>query len=242
MTPAAGSCAAPRLPPWQVPPPPPPPAAPPRDPSPKDSWRPRLRLRASTATTCAPSDGGLSPCGRGSDGEPAEAAGPPGGGGCALPLVVSSLAWHLRVRNTFWELPVEPEGGSPRCRRRPRSAPPPGRPAEGAERGPEEPGSSEHVGDEGLPSLGSRRHATGACQPCAFLYTKGCASGVLCQFCHLCDEQVLSARRRARFGEKRAAWKEFRKQDRRLAAAERRQRRPLAGGRRGDGAAQLGGP
>lgn len=42
------------------------------------------------------------------------------------------------------------------------------------------PGSAE------LPSIGSREHAAGECKPCAFLHNKGCNSGAMCSFCHLC--------------------------------------------------------
>lgn len=38
-----------------------------------------------------------------------------------------------------------------------------------------------------LPSLGSFGHDLGQCKPCAFLHTKGCSSGAMCKFCHLCD-------------------------------------------------------
>eukprot|EP00411_Alexandrium_monilatum_P039028 CAMPEP_0175410320 /NCGR_PEP_ID=MMETSP0095-20121207/41556_1 /TAXON_ID=311494 /ORGANISM="Alexandrium monilatum, Strain CCMP3105" /LENGTH=437 /DNA_ID=CAMNT_0016709283 /DNA_START=14 /DNA_END=1324 /DNA_ORIENTATION=- len=38
-----------------------------------------------------------------------------------------------------------------------------------------------------FPSVGSRKHFLKSCKPCAFLYTKGCANGVNCEFCHLCE-------------------------------------------------------
>merc|ERR1712159_784397 len=38
-----------------------------------------------------------------------------------------------------------------------------------------------------FPSLGSVGHYKGDCKPCAFLHTRGCASGKECSFCHLCD-------------------------------------------------------
>merc|ERR1712190_305159 len=41
-------------------------------------------------------------------------------------------------------------------------------------------------GSDELPSLGSAGHALGECKPCAFLHTKGCGSGAMCKFCHLC--------------------------------------------------------
>jgi len=37
-----------------------------------------------------------------------------------------------------------------------------------------------------FPSLGSAGHAQADCKPCAFLHSKGCSSGALCKFCHLC--------------------------------------------------------
>jgi len=36
------------------------------------------------------------------------------------------------------------------------------------------------------PTLGSEGHSQGLCRPCAFLYTKGCANGARCAYCHLC--------------------------------------------------------
>jgi len=50
--------------------------------------------------------------------------------------------------------------------------PPPARPA---------------LGSVELPSVGSALHLSGRCKPCAFLHTKGCASGLSCTFCHLCE-------------------------------------------------------
>lgn len=61
-------------------------------------------------------------------------------------------------------------------------------------------------GSEELPSVGSAGHAWGECKPCAFLHTKGCENGALCQFCHICEP-----------GEKRRRQKE-RKQARRGGA------------------------
>lgn len=36
------------------------------------------------------------------------------------------------------------------------------------------------------PTVGSEGHSLGLCRPCAFLYTKGCANGARCAYCHLC--------------------------------------------------------
>lgn len=49
---------------------------------------------------------------------------------------------------------------------------------------------------EQLPSLGSKLHTNGRCKPCAFFHTKGCESGLNCQFCHLCDDGEKKRRRR----------------------------------------------
>lgn len=40
---------------------------------------------------------------------------------------------------------------------------------------------------EALPSLGSAQHKSGDCKPCAFLHSKGCTSGLNCEFCHMCE-------------------------------------------------------
>lgn len=42
------------------------------------------------------------------------------------------------------------------------------------------------MGISELPSPGSAGHRLGMCKPCAFMYTKGCAAGHDCKFCHLC--------------------------------------------------------
>eukprot|EP00933_Yihiella_yeosuensis_P029461 TRINITY_DN23105_c0_g1_i1.p1 TRINITY_DN23105_c0_g1~~TRINITY_DN23105_c0_g1_i1.p1 ORF type:complete len:295 (-),score=68.59 TRINITY_DN23105_c0_g1_i1:227-1111(-) len=52
-------------------------------------------------------------------------------------------------------------------------------------------------------SKGSAGHASGDCKPCAFLHTKGCASGADCDFCHLCpkgEKQRRQKEKRAFFG------------------------------------------
>ncbi|CAE7790933.1 unnamed protein product [Symbiodinium sp. CCMP2592] len=55
------------------------------------------------------------------------------------------------------------------------------------------------VGSPEVPTQGSRDHRLGKCRPCAFFHTKGCANGVDCEFCHLCDsgEKKRRARQRA---------------------------------------------
>jgi len=52
------------------------------------------------------------------------------------------------------------------------------------------PGSAE------MPTVGSAGHWTGSCKPCAFLHTKGCSNGVMCQFCHLCDQDEKQRRKK----------------------------------------------
>ncbi|CAJ1331042.1 unnamed protein product [Effrenium voratum] len=49
-----------------------------------------------------------------------------------------------------------------------------------------------------LPSVGSKGHATGECQPCAFVHTKGCSHGAACPFCHLCDRGEKKRRQKAK--------------------------------------------
>eukprot|EP00930_Biecheleria_cincta_P083843 TRINITY_DN73353_c0_g1_i1.p1 TRINITY_DN73353_c0_g1~~TRINITY_DN73353_c0_g1_i1.p1 ORF type:complete len:299 (+),score=74.59 TRINITY_DN73353_c0_g1_i1:89-985(+) len=49
-----------------------------------------------------------------------------------------------------------------------------------------------------LPSLGSALHSLGQCRPCAFVATKGCSSGMDCQFCHLCDAGEKKRRQKAK--------------------------------------------
>eukprot|EP00930_Biecheleria_cincta_P037359 TRINITY_DN2562_c0_g1_i4.p1 TRINITY_DN2562_c0_g1~~TRINITY_DN2562_c0_g1_i4.p1 ORF type:complete len:385 (+),score=83.15 TRINITY_DN2562_c0_g1_i4:134-1288(+) len=42
------------------------------------------------------------------------------------------------------------------------------------------------LGTPEMPTVGSSGHYLGTCKPCAFLFSKGCSSGVGCTFCHLC--------------------------------------------------------
>jgi hypothetical protein len=62
------------------------------------------------------------------------------------------------------------------------------------------------LGSPECPTVGSQGHWFGACKPCAFLYTKGCANGALCTFCHLCDSD--EKKRRAK--DKRAGLRSLR--------------------------------
>lgn len=57
------------------------------------------------------------------------------------------------------------------------------------------------IGAMECPTVGSQAHFFGTCRPCAFFYTKGCGNGVLCSFCHLCDE----GERKRRAKDKRVA-------------------------------------
>eukprot|EP00933_Yihiella_yeosuensis_P054737 TRINITY_DN5326_c0_g1_i2.p1 TRINITY_DN5326_c0_g1~~TRINITY_DN5326_c0_g1_i2.p1 ORF type:complete len:266 (-),score=56.42 TRINITY_DN5326_c0_g1_i2:227-928(-) len=58
-------------------------------------------------------------------------------------------------------------------------------------------------GSQELLSQGSVGHFTGECKPCAFFHTKGCDSGAMCPFCHLCDAGAKKRRQK----EKRAAFR-----------------------------------
>eukprot|EP00929_Paragymnodinium_shiwhaense_P048193 TRINITY_DN24401_c0_g1_i1.p1 TRINITY_DN24401_c0_g1~~TRINITY_DN24401_c0_g1_i1.p1 ORF type:complete len:387 (+),score=84.22 TRINITY_DN24401_c0_g1_i1:100-1260(+) len=42
------------------------------------------------------------------------------------------------------------------------------------------------LGSPELPTMGSAGHHIGQCKPCAFVFTKGCSTGVQCNYCHLC--------------------------------------------------------
>mmetsp|Transcript_88990 Transcript_88990/g.157575 ORF Transcript_88990/g.157575 Transcript_88990/m.157575 type:complete len:283 (-) Transcript_88990:49-897(-) len=51
---------------------------------------------------------------------------------------------------------------------------------------------------EAAASAGSAGHFKGLCRPCAFYSTKGCSSGVDCQFCHLCEPGEKKRRQKAK--------------------------------------------
>jgi len=53
------------------------------------------------------------------------------------------------------------------------------------------------LGSAELPSRGSAGHRLGKCKPCAFNTTKGCASGLECKFCHLCQAGEKKRRQKA---------------------------------------------
>jgi len=52
------------------------------------------------------------------------------------------------------------------------------------------------LGSPEVPSVGSLGHATSRCKPCAFFARSGCANGVQCGFCHLCDVGEKKRRRK----------------------------------------------
>lgn len=55
-------------------------------------------------------------------------------------------------------------------------------------------------------SRGSALHSVGACKPCAFVFQDGCANGVDCEFCHLCDPGERKRRKKER-RKLAASWK-----------------------------------
>lgn len=59
-------------------------------------------------------------------------------------------------------------------------------------------------GSEDMPSVGSVGHASGRCKPCAFVHTKGCASGPGCRFCHLCGPDEKKNRRKQKMAARQA--------------------------------------
>lgn len=58
-------------------------------------------------------------------------------------------------------------------------------------------------GDSRLPSAGSALHDAGRCKPCAFVHSRGCGSGVDCEFCHLCEPGEKKRRKKERQAVKR---------------------------------------
>jgi len=53
-------------------------------------------------------------------------------------------------------------------------------------------------GTPDMPTFGSAWHRLGTCKPCAFMHTKGCGSGVECEFCHLCAPGEKKRRKKTR--------------------------------------------
>lgn len=93
----------------------------------------------------------------------------------------------------------------------PRCAPPAGpapqalRPCAATRRLLEGPPALPALGSPELPSAGSAAHGGGLCRPCAFVRTKGCANGLACVFCHLCDADAAKRLRRERRARRGAA-------------------------------------
>lgn len=54
------------------------------------------------------------------------------------------------------------------------------------------------LGTSEIPSRGSALHAWGACKPCAFVFQDGCANGLDCEFCHLCEPGERKRRKKER--------------------------------------------
>jgi len=75
-------------------------------------------------------------------------------------------------------------------------------------------------GDLEAPSVGSLLHLQAVdarsrrCKPCAFVHSKGCASGASCRFCHLCGPDEKRRRQKERWEQKRRQWRQFRKAER----------------------------
>merc|ERR1719450_2026857 len=54
-------------------------------------------------------------------------------------------------------------------------------------------------------SIGSKLHATGGCEPCAWFWKpQGCANGADCPRCHLCPKNEVKARKKAKQAKARA--------------------------------------
>jgi len=58
------------------------------------------------------------------------------------------------------------------------------------------------LGSAELPTQGSAGHHVGNCKPCAFL-EKGCASGINCQFCHMCPVDEKKRRKKEKLAFRR---------------------------------------
>eukprot|EP00928_Gymnodinium_smaydae_P025890 TRINITY_DN20498_c0_g1_i1.p1 TRINITY_DN20498_c0_g1~~TRINITY_DN20498_c0_g1_i1.p1 ORF type:complete len:586 (+),score=128.59 TRINITY_DN20498_c0_g1_i1:117-1874(+) len=63
----------------------------------------------------------------------------------------------------------------------------------------------------GLPSAGSAYHNWGTCKPCAFVFKAGCANGINCQFCHLCEPGEKKRRKKDRAAARRSVREEGRR-------------------------------
>lgn len=55
------------------------------------------------------------------------------------------------------------------------------------------------LGARASASLGSAKHGSGQCKPCAWYHKPvGCAKGQACIYCHICDDKELKTRRKAK--------------------------------------------
>lgn len=60
-------------------------------------------------------------------------------------------------------------------------------------------GCASPVGAIGITSVGSVRHGTGTCKPCAWYWKpRGCQNNADCNFCHLCPDGELRTRKKAK--------------------------------------------
>jgi len=55
------------------------------------------------------------------------------------------------------------------------------------------------LGSARCPSVGSAKHFCGGCKPCAFFHSKGCESGINCEFCHACGPNEKKKRQRDKY-------------------------------------------
>lgn len=62
------------------------------------------------------------------------------------------------------------------------------------------------LGSALLPSRGSLLHNFQACKPCAFFHEDGCANGMECPFCHLCQAGEKKRRKKERVNQRREAY------------------------------------
>merc|ERR1719310_2474585 len=63
------------------------------------------------------------------------------------------------------------------------------------------------LGSAEMPTIGSMGHRLGRCKPCAFVHTAGCADGVDCKFCHLCEPGEKKKRRKEKLAYRREVTK-----------------------------------
>ncbi|CAK0848620.1 unnamed protein product [Prorocentrum cordatum] len=109
------------------------------------------------------------------------------------------VAFMSRAEDEAWDSPVAPALWAPLSFMPPPPpvAPPPAALVAEAAPAPSAPATAP-LGSPECPTVGSALHCQGACRPCAHAFTKGCANGVGCQFCHLCEPGELKRRQRER--------------------------------------------